>query len=414
MLGQVLQGKNLRWLKTFEDNHFGALLTDPPYGYRFMDKHWDYQVPTVHTWKQVLRVLRPGAHGLVACGTRTYHRMAINIEDAGFEIRDVLTWHYAQGFPKSLNISKELRREPMERMERVAGVKVGQLVKQLNGWTKAEGLRELSSSQVMEGLLKTCQRWAGWGTALKPATEFWVLVRKPLTESSIADNILRWGTGAINIDKCRIPFENENDYASATYGTGINIKGGNFGPGTGTLDPSRKNIEANQDGRWPANALFDPKMAEVLNEQSGVSRSGRPGIVGIKAAPVAFHKDNRLPGTLNIGYGDMGGASRFFYCPKPSQDEKNAGLRKKALKNTNPCVKPIALMRYLARLITPPSYPLLDPYGGSGSTGCAAEMENLSYTLIEQNREDAVVANARCLHWHRRGVEARGQTSLFI
>ena len=220
---KILCGNSLELLKTFPDNHFDAVVTDPPYGLSFMNKHWDYDVPTVELWREVLRVLKFGGHILVACGTRTQHRMAVNIEDAGFEIRDVITWHYGSGFPKSLDVSKAI--------DKAAGAE-----------------REDREDNPITAPTDEAKEWDGWGTALKPSTEFWTLARKPLSENTIAENVLKYGTGGINIDGCRVKTSDGGDRGRPPH-TPNKI----FGNGEGT---NLTESEHNNLGRFPANLIL--------------------------------------------------------------------------------------------------------------------------------------------------------------
>ena len=248
----LYQGDCLEVMKSFPDNSVEAVVTDPPYGLSFMGKKWDYDVPSVEIWKEVLRVLKPGGHLLSFGGTRTYHRMAVNIEDAGFEIRDQIQWLYGSGFPKSLNVAK-------------AGAG---------------------------------EAWEGWGTALKPANEPIVLARKPLEKGlTVAENVLKWGTGGLNIGASRI---------------------------------STNSDEMTDQGRFPANLILDETAAEMLDAQTGIrgggkfSKSGgRPNLNGPSNSMNAF---NQAVKNAPDNYGDTGGASRFFYVAKASQRERNSGL----------------------------------------------------------------------------------------
>jgi site-specific DNA-methyltransferase (adenine-specific) len=277
-----------------------AVVTDPPYELGFMGKKWDASgiACSVDLWREVLRVLKPGGHLLAFGGTRTYHRMTCAIEDAGFEIRDSLHWMYGTGFPKSLNLGD------------------------------------------------------GRGTALKPGHEPIVLARKPLV-GTVAKNVAEHGTGALNIDACRIGEgtgkpkpEYRPNYANDVFGKGM---------GGGAWE--------NTSGRWPANVLLDEDAAEELDAQSG------------EAKP----KPQRT--------GRMG-ASRYFYVAKPSRKERGDG-------NVHPTVKPVELMRYLVRLVTPPGGLVLDPFLGSGTTGVAAGLEDLRFVGVEQSEEYASIARKR-------------------
>lgn len=356
-------GDCLEVLKDITDNSIDSIVTDPPYGISFMAKRWDYDVPSVEVWRECMRVLKPGGHMLVACGTRTQHRMVVNIEDAGFEIRDVVTWLYGQGFPKSLNIGKATESED----------------------------------------------WDGWGTALKPSAEFWTLARKPLSESTVAKNVLKWGTGGINVDGCRV--EAGEDHAKNCNRANVkshwsNSKGSNA-------------VEASPQGRFPANLILDEHAAAMLDEQSGMLKSGSL-LPGHKRGNGSGNSIKTHVGTgkvLNEYGGDSGGASRFFYVAKASVSERNAGLEHRTPEtvndgretpidnpfqrgetkrlNTHPTVKPVALMTYLCRLITPPGGTVLDPFAGSGSTGVAAIREGFAFLGIEKEAEYAEIAKAR-------------------
>ena len=206
----LLNGDCLEQMKQLPDNSVDGIVTDPPYGISFMAKKWDYDVPSVEVWKEAMRVLKPGGHALIACGTRTQHRMVVNIEDAGFEIRDVVSWIYGSGFPKSLNISKAI--------DKAAGAKGHDSVG-FNVAGKTGGLGRIQRPELRSdhpdyvkptGITEAAQQWDGWGTALKPACEFFTLARKPLLEKTVAANVLKWGTGGINIDGCRVKANGEN------------------------------------------------------------------------------------------------------------------------------------------------------------------------------------------------------------
>lgn len=374
MINKILLGDLLDRLKEFPDNYFTSVVCDPPYGLKFMGVKWDYQVPSVEEWKEILRVLRPGGFLVAFGGTRTYHRMVVNIEDAGFEIRDQLAWIYSSGFPKSKNIKDQ-----------------------------------------------------GLGTALKPAMEPIVLARKP-TKFNLIDNIILYDTGFLNIDGSRIRFTNEADQQSAVYGTGIDITGGNY-KGDAKKTAERK-IKPNELGRWPANVILDPESAAMLDEQSGILTSGTGATMRKTAVGYtnnAYQRESRVEGTELITYGDTGGASRFFYCAKPSAQERNAGtgLNEKTLRsgstmrdientdwsqtngNDHPTVKPIKLMRYLVNLVTPFGGPILDPYAGSGTTGCACELLGFNYVLIDREKKHIPIIKERIAYWKVVGQRAR-------
>lgn len=396
--GVIICGDTYDALCSMEDNYVDSIVTDPPYGISFMNKKWDYDVPEVKIWKEALRVLKPGGHMLVACGTRTQHRMVVNIEDAGFEIRDVITWHYGQGFPKSMDVSKSL--------DKNAGVE-----------------------RINAGISAPAKQWEGWGTALKPATEFWTLCRKPIEEKTVAANVLKYGTGGINIDGSRIETE---DKIASTNNQNIN--------GAYKSDNSERErdtvYEQNTLGRFPANVIFDEFTASVLDSQSGNLKSGKPQ--GERHTEGGYNKKyGSIPVT---GFGDQGGASRFFYCAKASGSERNKGVdesftkdighnrfdkckncggiilqnpdRPSACKceeperennvvkgNYHPTVKPVNLMRYLVRMITPKGGTCLDCYNGSGTTGIACKLEDFIYLGIESERDYCEISKARIEAW---------------
>jgi site-specific DNA-methyltransferase (adenine-specific) len=343
-------GDCLEVLKTISDNSIDSVVTDPPYGLSFMGKKWDYDVPSVEVWNECLRVLKPGGHLLSFAGSRTYHRMAVRIEDAGFEIRDQIMWVYGSGFPKSHNIGKAI--------------------------DKIEGNSE----------------WEGWGTALKPAHEPIVMARKPLSEKSIAENVLKHGTGGINIDGSRIELEDKQSDL----------------------------------GRFPANIIFDEEAGQLLDEQSGDIKGGKnmPPFQGKPKNSINF--TSGVKEINRIGYNDKGGASRFFYCPKTSKKDRNEGLVVEKEKNkrpigvafnnedhlfqqgngnNHPTVKPTDLMRYLINLITPPNGTILDPFMGSGSTGKAAVRAGFNFIGVEKEQEYMDIANARIEHEKNKPVQ---------
>jgi len=335
---EVREGDSRDLLRAMPDASVDAIVCDPPYELGFMGKAWDasgiaYSVPL---WTEALRVLKPGGHLLAFGGSRTFHRLAVAIEDAGFHIRDSLVWMYGSGFPKSLNVAK-------------------------GGAGEA---------------------WSGWGTALKPAQEPIVMARKPLA-GTIVETVLRYGTGAIDVDGCRIPHAGEVDFArmalgGASYSATRLRRSGN--PSIAMHKDSRdghEQYEPSSLGRWPANVLL--------------SHSEACGDGCAEGCPVA----------------ELGDFARFFYTAKPSARERDAGLGhlptragvQTARANVHPTVKPIELMRHLVRLVTPPGGLVLDPFTGSGTTGCAAVLEGARFLGLELSPEYAEIARARIAHW---------------
>lgn len=413
-----------------------AVVCDPPYGLSFMGKEWDHGVPGIPFWEEVLGAMKPGAHLLAFGGTRTYHRLMVAIEDAGFEIRDCLMWVYGSGFPKSLDVSKAIDRkrddkaqiyqvtawiraardianlsnrdideafgfagmaghwtsgasqpavptlEQIPTLLEVLGLileevpdEMRRLIWTLNGrkgqpgeaWGRREvvgqkdvpighafagptygGDSENQSVDKTTAATDAARQWSGWGTALKPAWEPIILARKPLC-GTVAANVLEHGTGALNIDACRI----EGEPWKAHDATGL-AKTKFFTDGETPVIHK----EPHDKGRWPANLIHD----------------GSPEVTA--------------------GMGEAGSAARFFYCAKASKKDRNSGLVDDE-RNTHPTVKPTALMRYLCRLVTPPGGTVLDPFMGSGSTGKAAIAEGFNFLGIDLNPEYVEIARAR-------------------
>ena len=393
--GTICHGDSLEVLKTFPDNSIDSVVTDPPYGLSFMGKKWDYDVPSVELWKEVLRVLKPGGHALIACGTRTQHRMVCNIEDAGFEVRDVISWVYGSGFPKSLNIGKAI--------DKIQGNERRVIGNDRSG-AKRNYMRDDYKGGIYD-LTRGTSPYEGWGTALKPAVEFFTLVRKPISEKNIAESVLKWETGGINIDGCRVGTNDDAGRIVSTEGyfsidkIGIRVNGGN-------------NL-----GRFPANFIHDGGDEVVRLFPETISKYSESK--STKATSIFFKEGNINPPNQFIG--DQGSAARFFYCAKASPSERNEGLegmplgeppasarskpaegRKNALgeprANHHPTVKPLALMQYLIRLITPPDGVVLDCFAGSGTTGVAAVKERKKYILIEREEEYIKIIEARVKH----------------
>ena len=325
---KLMLGDNMESLKKLPDNSVDSIVSDPPYGLSFMGKKWDYDVPSVEFWKEVYRVLKPGGHVLSFGGTRTYHRMVVNIEDAGFEIRDQVMWLYGSGFPKSHNISKAISKINGEDVKvSKAFVVTGNLDNNKqkglvnSGQTKAEDFRHIPTTE--EAI-----KYEGWGTALKPANEPICVARKPLSEKTIAENVIKWGTGGINIDGCRI---GSDTITTNGYGDKGFVAQEGYEPST-------------HEGRFPANIILDETAAELLDEQSGISGSGSFKKSGGRDR--SKHDYNSVgdfgskEGSILApdNYGDKGGASRFFYVAKVSKKERNLGLDGIILQLSNLCI----------------------------------------------------------------------------
>lgn len=375
---RLLLGDCRDMLRTLDDDSIDAIVTDPPYGLAFMGKRWDYDVPSVEIWQECLRVLKPGGHLLAFAGTRTQHRMCVRIEDAGFEIRDMIAWVYGSGFPKSHNVScaidKAHGHPNRGRAIPTASTYQASDIEQKN---------KLTSNPVEAYDAKTdaARQWKGWGTALKPALEPITVARKPLV-GTVAENVTTWGTGAINVDGCRVACTDKTKFPKPGYSRHASDSTYQF---AGDPRFTTKGDDANPSGRWPANLIHD----------------GSDEVVGL------------FPG--NEG--------RFFYCPKASKRDRDEGLdlpeatpgektnrtdgsaginpyagSRAPTRNVHPTVKPTDLMRYLVRLVTPPQGVVLDPFMGSGSTGKAAVLEGFRFVGIEREERYLDIARARITH----------------
>ena len=367
-----------------------AIVTDPPYGLGFMGRKWDALPPSQEWAEACYRVLKPGGHIAAFGGTRTWHRLAVAIEDAGFEMRDSLAWLYGSGFPKSHDVGKAIdklagaEREVIGRTATpfkvdAAAHRGTSLQGSVNGdfskQTDKDGYRytEHTAPATPEAA-----QWDGWGTALKPAFEPIVLARKPLAEKTVARNVLAHGTGAINVDACRI---GTDDDLAKKYPNGPG--GSTFGGGAMMLTGQWRQ----PSGRWPANVLLDHHAAEALDQQSGTTKgSGKQTVTArprLESWRVTEGRGDRLGQVEAVdNYGDSGGASRFFYSAKaPRSERPNVdGVQ-------HPTVKPLAIMRWLIRLVTPPGGTVLDPFAGSGTTIEAALIEGFEPVGIEMEAE---------------------------
>ena len=384
-------GDSKEVLKKLEANSIDTIITDPPYGLSFMGKKWDYDVPSVELWKEVLRVLKPGATALIFAGSRTQHRMAVNVEDAGFILKDCIMWLYGTGFPKATDISKQFDKG---RRQIIGKIKCPGMAK-TNVEQGAQGrsvyeFDKVSSNPVSE----EAKLWNGWKShGLKPAYEPILVAMKP-NEGNYAQNALKYGVAGLNIDGGRVP--------------------------TSELKTQKAK------GRFPANIILDKEAAKLLDKQSGISKSTIAKNVTRQKRDtdgVFDDKNNGLQkGSTEIeGFNDKGGASRFFYCAKASKSERNIGcedLEEKQTtdgciranqetarkyqansakrKNIHPTAKPLKLMEYLCILTkTPTGGIVLDPFMGSGTTGMAAKKTGRKFIGIELNEEYMKIAVAR-------------------
>jgi site-specific DNA-methyltransferase (adenine-specific) len=372
------------------DNSVDAVVTDPPYGLSFMGKKWDYDVPSVEVWAECLRVLKPGGHLLAFAGTRTQHRMAVRIEDAGFEIRDMIAWVYGSGFPKSLDVSKAIDRaagatgtygEPKSAAH-AGWLDRGQMRGSEGnaGWQRPwmdDPTALSNAARKYAPATPEARQWAGWGTALKPALEPITVARKPL-EGTVAANVLAHGTGGLNVDGCRVEgLTDRPGTTPASEGTRNSMAG----------DLPRQDYEPHTAGRWPANLIHDGSEEVVACFPQSKGQQG--AVTGAEPSSKTANAFGEFAGrTSSEPRGDSGSAARFFYCAKASRSDRSDG-------NTHPTVKPTDLMRYLCRLVTPPGGVVLDPFMGSGSTGKAALLEGLKFVGIERDPAYFQIANAR-------------------
>ena len=396
----LMLGNCLDRLKDLDDNSVDSIVTDPPYGIDFMGKKWDYDVPSTEIWEQALRVLKPGGYLLAFAGTRTQHRMAVRIEDAGFEIRDMIAWVYGSGFPKSHNISKSLDKMAGAEREVVGtydprGTYDGKerSSKAINtNWRDQEGRNDAidnSSKAITAPATDEAKQWEGWGTALKPALEPITVARKPLEEKTVAKNVLKYGTAGINIDASRIPTNPDVD--DARLGGNGSWKTDKASANVGNAPTKGNDISSSEQGRFPANLIHD----------------------GSEEVTELFPSDN-------------GSAARFFYVPKTSKKDRNDGLenftpkatassefrpnhaekadngedgnpygRWTPTQNNHPTVKPTDLMRYLVTMVTPEGGTTLDPFMGSGSTGRGAKLGGFNFIGIELDENYLEIAKAR-------------------
>jgi DNA modification methylase len=365
---QLLLGDCREQLKLLADNSVDAIITDPPYELNFMNRAWDNSGiaydPVV--WGECLRVLKPGGHVLAFGGSRTYHRLATAIENAGFEIRDQIQWIYASGMPKSMDVSTAIDKElGTAHLRKDAGPNPAHRPSSYT-WNQGGGETPMRPERKTAPASELAKSWEGWGTAIKPAHEPIVLARKPLI-GTVATNVLTWGTGAVNVGDTRVGTE--------------------WKPQT---------VESTVSGRWPANVILDEVVEDFF---------------------VAT-------------YLKKGENARFFFCPKASKKERDEGLEDfegryvaasnqaqaelargnvnfndeglnnvQFRKNYHPTVKPVALMRYLVRLVTPPNGTVLDPFMGSGTTGCAVVLEDKQFIGIERDESYMPIAEKRIQYY---------------
>lgn len=415
---KILHGDCLAEMEWLANESVDSIVTDPPYGLNFMNKHWDYEVPGVDVWRECLRVLKPGGHLLSFFGTRTYHRGVVLIEDAGFEIRDQIGWTYGSGFPKSLDVSKAIDKAAGADRTDVIGTKLGRPGMAKDGSNQSfdssintYGGGGVLSSDITAPVTELARRYTGWGTSLKPAWEPIVMARKPIV-GTVAQNFERYGVGGLNIDGCRVEHTTVDGGSLATNPhLRSHINGGNGGHIIST-ETDRRVVVPHTQGRFPANLIHDGSD-EVLaafpqapgqqanasttapSEKTGrvygaMKRQGEPSQDSENEGTVGF---KMKPGARRL---DSGSAARFFYAAKANKKDRETG-------NLHPTVKPTDLMRYLCRLVTPTNGLVLDPFMGSGSTGKAALLEGFRFIGIERESEYINIARARLVRAEQEG-----------
>lgn len=354
MTHKIHQGNNIDILKTLEDNSIDSIVTDPPYGIDFLGKDWDANTGALETYQECLRVLKPGGYILAFSAARTYHHLAITLEQAGFEIRDQLMWLYSSGFPKAQDIGKAIQKRlgVEETKPLTTNGSPNGIARMTYSQSEPKKLKETENATDIVVTSPEAKQWAGWKTALKPAHEPIAMARKPMKGSTI-DNVLTHGVGALNIDATRIPYEDIKDMEGAGLNwnkTGYETGGPRFvGSGdehTEVKKPKEKKNNINSEGRFPSNVI-----GEVAEEYQ-----------------------------------------KYFYCPKVSKQER-------MLFNNHPTVKPVELMKWLVKLVTPKGGTVLDPFTGSGSTGMAAVELGHNFIGCELDPAYVDIANKRISAW---------------
>jgi len=387
MKKKLYLGDCLEILKTIPENRIDTCITDPPYELGFMNKDWDSAGISFQkeTWEAVYRVMKPGALLLAFGGTRTWHRIAVAIEDAGFEIRDTICWLYGQGFPKSYNIGKGIDKKAGKEREEIGRKYVGLGSKRNKSGVYGDykGPPELEGLPVTAPATPEAELWEGYGTALKPAFEPIIIAMKPI-DGTFVNNALIHGVAGMWIDGGRIGTGGQAQWSQP--------KGGIWK----TDSEAQAIIQKNKDGRWPANVILDETSAEMLDKQTEYVGNTKPHPVksNVKKYDGYGNITNKTGEIINYNEPNANGASRFFYCAKASKRERNAGLDDG--KNVHATVKPLALMEYLCKLTrTPTGGIVLDPFMGSGTTGMACVNTDRDFIGIELVEEHYVIARKR-------------------
>ena len=395
--GTLWVGNSSEVLKQYPDNHFDSVITDAPYGIEFLGKDWDNNTGAIEVWQECLRVLKPGGYLLSFGAPRTYHRLATNLEDIGFVIKDSLMWLFGSGFPKAQDVGKKSGND----------------------------------------------EWLGWKTGLKPAHEPIVMCRKPLdnrmgkrgktnSRLNVSENVEKWGVGALNIDATRIEFTIEADKNVGGRSKGTTYDNNMFQGDAYKFESNTKSVlsVANDLGRFPSNVIVSEEVGNDLNEKIGDKKFGN------KKGGYKYDKTYNVEGFINnnkpdapSNYGDGGGPSKYFYSPKVNRKERNIGfeidkiptwnpsggynsetgedMRKQLTKdregisNNHPTIKPVALMLYLVKMITPPNGKVLDPFNGSGSTGMAVKQFGGHYVGIDLDENYIEISRKRINAWDK-------------
>jgi site-specific DNA-methyltransferase (adenine-specific) len=448
---KVINGNSAEILKTYPENTFDCVVTDPPYGIGFLGKSWDSNTGDREVYEQCLRVLKPGGHLLAFSAARTYHHLAMTVETVGFEIRDQIMWIYGSGFPKSQDVGRQIHKKTVgkpdkQRFDPAIMIreknpnpnvrdskgdslyesghqkndtghyrhpdtnKVYRMLPDINGDNLKVSHEGNKYGVIFEEIIEVDSEWSGWGTQLKPAHEPIVMARKPVI-GSIRENVLEHGTGAINIDATRVTYGDNENISTAPRKAGIGIKkfskGDEYGVET-TNDELKADgfvTQASELGRFPANVIHDgsDEVVSLFPHSTSGARKSTHKIKGLDTGEQrAVFGDDAISGKYNVqpftdAQADEGSAARFFYCPKVSRSERHIGTAE----NNHPTVKPIELMKYLIKLVTPPNGHILDPFNGSGSTGCAAVELGFDYTGIELDPNYVEIATKRISHWEQ-------------
>lgn len=421
---QLFHGNSLNILKTIPDNSIECIVSDPPYGIAFMGKDWDKTLPPAEIWAECFRVLKPGGYILAMSATRTYHRLAVQLEDLGFIVHPMIGWIFASGFPKATDLSKQFDKQANAK-RKVIGKSPHSNQNIKNNHLHAGHSNDRLQLDITAPSTKLAKEWDGWKyglQSLKPALEPIFMGQKPISEKRMTDNIKKHGVGAVNIDACRVEFKSEKDKKSATFGSQPIISSKGIEGGNGTFagyisGVNNTDIQANPLGRFPANLIHDGSEAVILEFPNSKSTVPSPS----QKNGGDFKADNTIGLGLKqiqrTGFNDSGSSARFFFTAKPSKKERDGGLEAFPIKkvetrtdkgaglnlekgvqpgrNNHPTVKPIALMEYLIKLVCPHNGTVLDPFMGSGTTGLAAKRLDKKFIGIELSKDYFEIAQAR-------------------